>query len=90
LSGYLAFYLSGPAGIHRDFYEKGSYWKSLTRRWKEKEKTREKSVNRINRSKRDKPVLSGDLLSIRSYHEIDELLSAGRRLSPGVEVEVPM
>ena len=64
--------------------------KAQVRRWKEKEKTREKSFNGINRSKRDKPVLPGDLLSIRSYHEIYELLSAGGRLSPGVEVEVTM
>ena len=64
--------------------------KAQVRRWKEKEKTREKSFNEIIRSKRDKPVLPGDLLSIRSYHEINELLSAGGRLSPGVEVEVTM
>gem|GEM_PF-5961085 len=74
-----------------DFYEKGCYWKSPSQKMERKGKNEGKKVlTELNRSKRDEPVLPGDLLSIRSYHEIYELLSAGRRLSPGVEIEVTM
>ena len=39
---------------------------------------------------RDKSILRSDLLPISTDHEIDELLSASCRLSPGVEIEVSM
>jgi len=57
---------------------------------KKRKKRGKKVLTKLNRSKRDEPVLAGDLLSYRPYHEIYELLSARGRLSPGVEVEVTM